>query len=80
MKLLNNGVCVKECPKEDSPKVDCKATKEMLAMTKTKNGVAQEEYYENCEFYVNKSSMAKILGPKAEKLAALKDQATGKEY
>jgi hypothetical protein len=41
MALLNDGVCVKECPKKDSPKVDCKSTKAMLAMTKTIKGEAQ---------------------------------------
>jgi hypothetical protein len=41
MALLNDGVCVKECPKKDSPKVDCKSTKAMLAMTKTIAGKEQ---------------------------------------
>lgn len=40
MELLNNGVCVKECPTSSGP-VHCKPTKAMEANWR----------YKNCEFY-----------------------------
>jgi len=43
-KLLEFGVCVKECPATDEDKIECKPTKYMKEAD-------QLEYYEDCEHY-----------------------------
>jgi len=72
MNMLDNGVCVKECPAKKTDAVACKPTKSMKALPKfksvcnTKNPpvckqVLQAEYYENCVYYVDPCAMVKLM-------------------
>lgn len=74
MALLNDGVCVKECPKQDGP-VNCSPTKAMKALPKFKtvNGkkVQQKEYYENCIYYMDTNKLASLFDAGSEQLKGL---------